>query len=283
MKLLELQRRMAADLMRPLTLADNLSPKSKADEYISPNEQLSSRERLEIYSRSYWYRLLDSLYDDFPGLRAIIGDDVFHRLSRAYLAAHPSKSFTMRDLGADLEQWVRRRHQYTAGHHELALDMVRLEWAHIIAFDSPPAKLLDPEDLLELGPELRMNLQPYLSLVQVRHAVDDLRVRISRQADLHDTASNAPAAPKRRATRTRTLKREPSPLYIAVHRFDDMVYYRRLAPEAFRILTSLHSGDPIGIAIEKGFEGSTLTADDYQASIGKWFAIWAELGWLCRP
>jgi len=283
MKLLELQRRMAADLMRPLTPLDHLSPRVKAEEYVAPNDRLSSRERLEIYSRSYWYRILDSLYEDFPGLRAILGDDLFHQLSRAYLAAHPSESFTMRDLGSHLESWLRRRHQYTSGQHQLALDMVRLEWAHIHAFDSPAAKPLGPEDLLELGPDLRMNLQPYLSLVQVQYAVDDLRIRVSRQADLHDVASNAPSAPKRRATRRKVLRKEKSALTIAVHRFDEMVYYRRLEPEAFRILSSIRAGDPIGVAVEKGFEGSPLDADDYQASIAKWFAIWSELGWLCRP
>ena len=80
-----------------------LSRTAKAADYIAPNDRLTSHERLEIYSRSYWYRILDSLYDDFPGLRAIIGDEAFHKLSRAYLAAHPSRSFTMRNLGHALE------------------------------------------------------------------------------------------------------------------------------------------------------------------------------------
>ena len=70
---------------------------------------------------------------------------------------------------------------------------------------------------------------------------------------------------------------------MAVHRFDDMVYYRRLEPEAWRILTAFRAADPIGTALEKGFEGSSLSADDYQSRIAGWFAAWSELGWLCRP
>ena len=27
---------------------------------------------LEIYNRQYWFRVLDCLYDDYPGLRAIL-------------------------------------------------------------------------------------------------------------------------------------------------------------------------------------------------------------------
>jgi hypothetical protein len=282
-KLLELQRRMAADLMRPLTRRDNLSPKSKAGEYITPNDRLTSYERLQIYSRSYWYRILDSLYDDFPGLRAIVGDDAFHKLSRAYLAAHPSQSFTMRNLGHALEPWLRPRRQYTGGRHAMALDMVRLEWAHIEAFDGPSAKPLGPEDLLELGPGLRMSLHPYISLLELHYPVDDLRISISRKQDLHGTASNAVTEHKHRATKRRTLARSKAPILVAVHRYTDMVYYRRLEPEAYRILVSLRRGDSIGTAIENGFAGSALSADDYQAGIAKWFAVWAELGWLCRP
>ena len=165
LKLLELQRRMAADLMRPLTRHDNLSPQGQRRRIFSPNDRLTSHERLEIYSRSYWYRILDSLYDDFPGLRAILGDAAFHKLSRAYLAAHPSQSFTMRNWVARWKHGCVRaastRRQACAG-----MDMVRLEWAHIEAFDGPSAKPLGPEDLLDLIPELRMSLQPYLNCLK---------------------------------------------------------------------------------------------------------------------
>jgi hypothetical protein len=282
-KLLELQRRMAADLLRPLTPSDNLSPKSKASDYITANSRLTSHERLQIYARSYWYRILDSLYEDFPGVRAIIGDEAFHQISRAYLAARPSQSFSLRNLGEGLESWLRSRRQYTGGKHALVMDMVRLEWAHIEAFDGLGVKPLEPEDLLELGPELRMTLQPYLGLLELRHAVDDLRIGVSRPTDLHQAASNAVTAHKQRKRKLKTIPREKAPLYLAVHRYHDMVYYRRMPREAFRILASLRSGDTIGSALESGFEGSALSPDDYQAAIAQWFGIWAELGWLCPP
>jgi hypothetical protein len=40
-----------------------------AAEFIKPNDRLSSFERLEIYNRQYWFRVLDCLYDDYPGPR----------------------------------------------------------------------------------------------------------------------------------------------------------------------------------------------------------------------
>src|SRR4029077_1914931 len=127
---------------------------------------------LEIYSRSYWFRILDSLYEDFPGLRAVLGQRAFHRISRAYLAECPSRSFTLRNVGSRLEGWLRNNPQFAGRRHALALDMVRLEWAHIEAFDSSAAKVLGPEDLLELGPDFRAELQPYIRLLALNYPVD---------------------------------------------------------------------------------------------------------------
>src|SRR6202167_5199996 len=148
MTLLELQRRMMKAVMQPLRSSDRIASKAEdgrpmkieAAEFIAPNSRLTSLERLEIYSRSYWYRALDSLYEDFPGVRALLGQQAFQRLSRAYLAECPSRSFTLRNLGARLPGWLQHNPQYAGRRHALALDMVRLDWAHIEAFASAAEK-----------------------------------------------------------------------------------------------------------------------------------------------
>src|ERR1700756_1253546 len=105
MTLLDIQRRMAHAILQPLTGSDRITPNTDAG-FPKPNDRLTSLERLEIYSRSYWFRVLDSLYEDFPGLRAVLGQRAFHRLSRAYLADCPSRSFTLRNLGSRLGDWL---------------------------------------------------------------------------------------------------------------------------------------------------------------------------------
>ncbi len=82
------------------TTADGAPMAQEAAAFIKANDRLTSLERLEIYSRSYWFRLLDSLRDDFPALAAVLGPPAFERLARAYLADCPSQSFTLRDLGS---------------------------------------------------------------------------------------------------------------------------------------------------------------------------------------
>jgi hypothetical protein len=272
--LLELQRRMAADLMRPLARGDRLDPKTTAN-YLKPNDRLTARERLEIYSRSYWYRLLDSLYEDFPGLRAVLGARAFARLAQAYLSDRPSESWTLRNLGRHLEEWLRAHPEFAGTRLDLACDMIRLEWAHIEAFDNGVNPVLGPEDLLELGPHLRMGLQPYIRLIELRYPVDDLRVKVNAASDEHGAASNAVLKRKTGGLIRRIQNLHREHIFLAVHRLDFMVYYRRLEPEEYGVLVALRAGKPVGKAIAAVSEASL-------ARVETWFAAWAEMGWLCK-
>jgi len=182
MTLLELQRRMAEDVRRPLTADfemrdttdDGASVRVIAASYISPNDRLSSFERLEIYNRQYWFRVLDCLWDDFPGLRAVVGKRKFTKLTTRYLARYQSTSYTLRDLGNRLEQFLREEPHWAAPRQELALDMVRFEWAQIVAFDGPSEPAISPDEILDTpAAQLRLGLQPYLSLLELNYAVDD--------------------------------------------------------------------------------------------------------------
>ncbi len=106
---------MASAIFRPLTAQDRMQPRwtdgrqmsASPTQFIKPNDRLSAFERLEIYNRVYWFRILDCIYDDYPGLRAILGERKFMRLATAYLAKYPSISFTLRNLGQRLEKFLR--------------------------------------------------------------------------------------------------------------------------------------------------------------------------------
>ena len=106
MKLLNLQRRMARAVMTPLTSSERMrtvapdgrSMRAVANQIIKPNDRLTSFERLEIYNRQYWFRVLSAFAEDFPGLRAVLGrpplrrdgQSVSDRLPVAIL--HPAQS-----------------------------------------------------------------------------------------------------------------------------------------------------------------------------------------------
>ena len=272
----ETQKRITELLMKPWPAG---GPKREAARLIRPNDRLTSLERLEIYSRSYWARVLDSLRDDFPGLMTILGAEAFDRMATAYLVACPSQSFTLRDLGSRLPEWLAKHPKYAGKHKRLALDMARLEWAHIDAFDGLAEKTLDPEDLLALTPALRAGVQPYVSLLDLHYPVDELRVKLKAAPEDEGAASNMALEKRaRKVARFRGLK--PQSLFVAVHRVDMLVYYRRLAPEEYRILCGLRSGKAIAKAIGAAFRESSVRAEEIPDLLRTWFSAWATFGWL---
>jgi len=293
-QLRELQRVMTGALFRPLNSkwgmqkqwTDGAPMERVAAEFIKPNDRLSSFERLEIYNRQYWFRILDCLYDDYPGLRAVVGERRFMKLATAYLSRYPSDSYTLRDLGNRLEQFLREEPQWSAPREELALDMVRFEWAQVVGFDGPANPPVTPDDILDTpASKLRLSLQPYLSLLELKFAVDDFLIAIKkRDSDvLRGEASNAmDGAPKAVTRRKRVRLPKLEKIYLAVHRHDNVLYYKRLDPEAFAILRSLAGGATVEDACVEAVTEGERTDIDWSAQIKEWFDTWSALGWFCR-
>jgi hypothetical protein len=249
---------------------DGRSVKREADGLIKPNRKLTSLERLEIYHQQYWLRILSAITEDFPGLQAIVGPRKFGRLIRAYLFDCPSMSFTLRNLGSQLEIWLLRNRYLIAPFDALALDMVRLEWAHVEAFDSGAAPPVSLEEITNEGENLTISLQPYIRLLKLDHAADDLLLEVR--------ALDGAPMPRKRIRYYAARQRE---IYLAAHRVNGSVYYKELQREAYDALTALSLGKALEEAITSTFEKSRLASDKQIELIQDWFSTWSELGWLC--
>src|SRR6266568_2941188 len=276
------------DSIPPFKEVHNEAPNGRpmravAAQFIKPNDRLTSFERLEIYNKQYWFRVLSNLMEDFPGLRAVLGDRRFEAMAKAYLTDCPSQSFSQRDLGSRLEGWLRRHPSWGGSRQALAVDMARLEWADIEAFDGKAEPSLLPEDIPQTpGRRLRLRLQPYVQLLDLRYPVDDLLLEVKDDED-SDFASNAFNERRKRKRVLAVARLKPSPVHLAVHRVDYSVYFRRLDREAFGMLSAIHQGKSLSQAIEFGFRRSAMPPAERPSSVEQWFRIFATLGWFCRP
>jgi hypothetical protein len=289
-ELLELQRRVAAAIMHPLTSSesmprrrrDGVANKAEADAFIKPNDRLTSFERLEIYNRQYWFRLYSSFEEDFPGLKAILGSKKFEKLMRDYLTDRPSTSFSLRNLGSQIEPWLQAHPQYIEPRGRLALDMVRLEWAHIEAFDAAEEPLLDADDLASINEHSILRMQPYLRVLELQYPVEDLLIELRSESGSSDSSSNnaSTARKTKRVRHVATLASEQ--IFLAVHRHQNSVYYKRLEREDYRLLQLLLSGASIGQAIDFAFEGSAVPEEERGPWLQQMFASWSVLGWFTR-
>jgi hypothetical protein len=294
MSLLSLQRTMAKAVMQPLTPSEHMSkrapnggPMAKyAAGFIKPNDRLTSFERLEIYNRQYWWRLMASLAEDFPGLQAILGNRRFDALCKAYLADRPSRSFTLRNLGRDLHSWLKKNPKWAASKQSIALDMVRLEWADIEAFDGAAEQPLRSADVAKSGGgNLRLRLQPYVQLLKFQYPVDSLVLEIRRFNDDTEFLSNTFRERRKRKRVTAVARLKPNTIFLAVHRVDDTVYFRRLESTQYGLLLAMQKGKTLGQAVSQVFARTTKTSAADPAQISAWFRNWSNLGWFCalRP
>ncbi|MDB6167719.1 MAG: hypothetical protein JWM88_583 [Verrucomicrobia bacterium] len=281
----EIQRLMHASLLRPLAAGDRMQRKwtdgrpmaEVAAEIIKPNDRLTAFDRLEIYNRMYWFRLVDCFHDDNPGLRAMLGARKFDRLALAYLAKRPSRSFTLRNLCSGLEAFLRAEPAWTAPRTALAIDIARFEWAQTVAFDEEAFAPVTAADLGASPPSrLRLAVQPYVQLLALNHPVDAYVIAVKKRDTLRAEASNATTAARRRAAVRRIRLPRRSKTWIAVHRVENQLYYKRLESSAFRILEALRAGARLSRALARGGAGVTT------GQVRDWFALWTELGWLCR-
>ena len=295
MNLEQLQREVFDVIRQPLTASERMrkhtldgrSTKEMVEKIIKPNDRLTSVERLEIYNRVYWFRILSSLADDFPGLRAVVGQHNFDKLITGYLTELPSESFTLRNLGSRLEEWLRKNQKFAPKTEHLALDMVRLEWADIDVFDSAELPKLTERDLQNLGEDPVLHLQPYLRLLDLSYPVDDLLLEVRRQNEASevdsDTASNIVTMEHTAKQIKRVSLPKRKKIHLAVHRQENEVYFKRLQPEAFALLVALQEGKRLSEAIAASVDWTSQKVEYITVRLHDWFANWASLGWFCRP
>ncbi len=246
-----LRSREAARLVRPDRTRDVVRPSHRG---------LSAADRVGIYHGMYLPRMMEALESDYEGLAHFLGPDAWTRLVRAYLSAHPSRSYTLNELGRRLPEFVRRaRVPYAAFCHDLA----RLERAVAEVFDAPETKPLDAKQLAALRPRdlerLRLVPAAALRLLKLEHDagawLDSLR------GDAHDH-------PPVRRKRTR----------VVVYRRSYGVKRREQGEAAFALLEDLVVGAPIGRALARSLarRGAARLAGSEAAF--RLFREWAAMG-----
>lgn len=254
-ELAELQRWMADKLRARRDVSGDPATVAEARAHFTGNDRVAPVEQLEIYREQFWLRHTSSLVEDFPGLGGVLGQADWERLAEEYLEAVAPTSFSLRDLGDRMPEFVERAAWLP--HRELCRDMARLEWRYIEIFDAADAPPLDAERLASVPAsaweQARMVMSPALRLLRVEYPVADLR-RALREA-------TAPVAIPERA-----------PQRLVLYRVDGNLFDKALDDAPFTLLEALADGQSLEEAAER------VTAAD--APVSAWFADWASLGWI---
>ena len=287
--LAELQLLMAQAVMRPLTSREAMQPRWHDGRptqeivagFIKPNDRLTSFERLEIYNRQYWFRLIDCLYEDYPGLRAVLGSKRFFALITAYLERHPSESPLLRDLGRRLVPFLEDEPVWSHPHGVMAREMAQLEWAQIVAFDGETRPAASLERLAGTPPDrIFLRLQPYITLLELSYPVDEIVIRLLRRdGKMRNEASNAVESTTRTRRHSIASRIRPRAGWLLVHRLENSVYFKRLTQPQFALLKALDRGASLAAAFAV-LEDLPAAAELEPPEVQAWFQSWAALGFL---
>jgi hypothetical protein len=282
---------MAKAIMRPLIddsinheWVDGSTMSSFASTFIKPSEQMTSLQRLEVYNQQYWYRLLDSLRDDFPGLLSVLGDERFTELLVAYLTKYPSRHFNLRNLGDRLETFVKEDNDlFKKQDKKLILDVISFEWSEIQAFDAEKRPDLDLEKYSSLArTDPKLELQPYVFILSLDYAVDEFLLQRRKFADSRTVVTARRVGHQSKSAHLSKPKKQKT--YVVIHRQNNSVYYKRINIVEYKVLAAIKAGASITEACAavraKDLEwayGSSETV----GSLGESFSDWTRLGWFC--
>ncbi len=288
MTLYQIQRQMAQAIMRPLIKGktqeqwiDGSDTHSFVAQFIKPNKDLNSLERLAIYNQQYWIRLLDSLQDDFSGLQTILSEESFELLCVAYLAAYPSRSYSLNHLGEYLPKFILEQPELTHPCPQLAYEMASFEWAEIVAYDAQSRPPLKSKHLQDKDPaKITLQLQPYITILELDYALDDFILQMNKPID-KSVESNAFAGRTKKATeRSLPVKKH---IFVAVHRLDNIIYYKRLKSDQYFLLKAFKDGKTLAQACHDLIvqKGSSKNAQSLTRKLNQYFTDWMELHWFC--
>jgi hypothetical protein len=157
-KLAELERYFAS------AATSGSGPLPELDGVFLGSPQLSATDRLGIYNRSYFNRLLAALASVFSQTKRILGDSDFERLGLAYLAQNPSEHPAVERVGRSFSEFLRGGKAPAT-----IVDLASLEWARLCALLAPNPKSIATVRSVEPSqfPRARLRFVPSLQRLEL--------------------------------------------------------------------------------------------------------------------
>jgi hypothetical protein len=247
------------NLTRPQGV-DGPSLRREADARLNAVNGLGGLERLEVYNRQYWFRLITIMQEEFPCCLHVIGLDAFNGWVIRYLDAVPPSSPYLALMDRDFPAFLRRR--FRGPDREKVLEAAAYDKAFSRAFDGMGGALpLQPSD------GTKWVLAGHVTPLWLQW--DFAAYRALCRADEALTGR----FPLRRAGR--------SGRGVCLHRHDDTLYEKPVTRAEFLLLRALEKPrtlDQLFRAAQR--EATARERRDMERSVGAWFRDWTELGWI---
>ncbi|MGD9868698.1 MAG: putative DNA-binding domain-containing protein [Hyphomicrobiales bacterium] len=228
----------------------------------------SSKEKRDIlfgvYRNAYAGRLVDVIASDHEKLHAYLGDEQFNAVARAYIAAHPSRTFSARWFAAKLPEFLGGTPPYKD--QPVLADLAALERALNDVFDEDEAETVTLADLTAVAPEdwARLEFTPHPATRRIALATNAAEIWLA----LRDGRTPPEAV------------RLPEPVPVIVWRDDTTSTFRVLPGAEAMMWDEAGNGVSFGVLCEMM---SMHTGEDEAAlKAAGYLHGWIESGLLAR-
>lgn len=115
---------------------------------IVADDRLGYAKRINVYRNNTQILLIDALATNFPVVAALVGEDFFANMARAFVRTHPPQSPCLFEYGDVFAAFI----ETFPGVQELPYlaDVARLEWAQVEVFHAADAHVLDAAHLSDI-------------------------------------------------------------------------------------------------------------------------------------
>lgn len=267
----EVQEWMALLLRHRRRLAKSEEMRVAAAQHFSGNERLSPAEQVDIYRQQFWLRHTSTLVEDFPGTTGLLGQKSWEPIAESYLTEKGYSTFALKCLGQDMAEHLASLDEALFSESGLdrllLIEMAKLEWAYLRAFDLRDDAPLSAEKLAKIPAEAwataRFLLSPTLSLFRFQYPVADLRRKIKVSPG---TITGQGAA--------------KDPHNLVVYRRERTLWDKRISNTAFLLLEQFGRGIPLVPACEATIAEDASAEQVLEEQLTEWFTLWGRLGWI---
>lgn len=128
--------------------------------WVSSAGRARPQRQLGVYTHAYRARLSEVLADDYPAIHMAIGDDDFNTLTTTYINHYPSQSFSLRDFGKHLPEFLQINRIYKD--RPWLNELAGFEWTLLDAFDAADAPVMTEMFLANIAAEDWLQLRLYV-------------------------------------------------------------------------------------------------------------------------
>ena len=196
---------------------------------------------LDVYRNGYFKTCIDALAASYPVVSALVGEDYFRRLARAYVEENPPTTGTLVGYGSDFAEFLRS----ATRQHGLAYlpDAATIDEAWLRSYFAEDAVALTPADVESMATQgvdvstVRVSLTPPTRLVSLSHHIVETWISIREQGAL-----------------TSEVKLHEGDNFAMLWRLEGRIHIKPLDPGESVFLTTLAGIETLEAAANSAFE-----------------------------